>query len=259
MLINIINVLCKVIKSDINISKYYTKQYQNSKYSLVCILTDIIYVLKSGVSWRNLRSNINYRTIYYHFQRFVKNNIFYKTFSYIRDKYLEIKQQSNISIIDTSFIQNKFGKNKITRNKFFKNKNCNKISLIIDSNKFPLSILIDSGSKHDIKFMSEHFNDFDVLYYYSKKTIKRTLLADKAYESKDLRNQLVEKYNTDLMIPSKINSNIYKKRIFIEHTFAYIKQYKRINMRFDSNFNTFSNFIFLAIVFNAELCILIHP
>jgi len=48
------------------------------------------------------------------------------------------------------------------------------------------------------------------------------------------------------MIPSKINSNIYKKRIFIEHTFAYIKQYKRINMRFDSNFNTFSNFIFLA-------------
>jgi len=249
----IVSILYDIILTDVNICRFYNKKYTNSKFSLVSILDEIIHMLKSGVSWRNLRSNINYRTIYYHFHRFVKNDIFYKAFCYIRTLYCKRFRESNITVIDSTFIQNKFGKNKIGRNKFFKNKNCNKVSLIIDSNKFPLSVLVDVGNKHDISFTLDHMKDLNTLFYTVKSTNK-TLLADKAYESKDLRSTLYQQYKTNLMIPPKSNANIvynfnketYNQRIYIEHTFSFLKTFKRINMRFDSNIDTFSNLIFLA-------------
>jgi len=49
----------------------------------------------------------------------------------LRNEYF-YSNNSNIHLIDSTFILNKFGHNKIKRNKYFKNKNCNKISIITD-------------------------------------------------------------------------------------------------------------------------------
>jgi hypothetical protein len=54
---------------------------------------------------------------------------------------------------------NKYGINKMAKNKFFKNKNCNKISIITDVNGISLSVLINKGTLHDIKFLDGHFKD----------------------------------------------------------------------------------------------------
>jgi hypothetical protein len=117
------------ILSDVNIGKYYSIIYPNSKYFLDDILDDIINVLKNGISWRNIRSLINWNVIYFHFKRFVKFDIFKNIYLSLQSKYLT-KNNPLIQIIDSTFIMNKFGKNYIARNIFFKNKNCNKISII---------------------------------------------------------------------------------------------------------------------------------
>ena len=64
------------------LKKLYSKIHPNTKHSLDDILSEIIYVLKTGVSWRNLRSPIKWQTIYFHFKRFVKHNIFIRLFNY---------------------------------------------------------------------------------------------------------------------------------------------------------------------------------
>ena len=41
------------------------KNHPNTKYSLDLIIDELIYVLKTGIAWRNLRSPINYNTLYW--------------------------------------------------------------------------------------------------------------------------------------------------------------------------------------------------
>jgi len=248
--LSIIDVIKQTIFKNPILLKYYSHKFPNSKHDLDFILSEIIYVLKTGISWRNLRSRINYNTLYWHFNRFVKNNIFRDSFVYLRNKYSDFNK-TDIQIIDSTFVMNKFGKNNISRNKWFKNKNCNKISLVTDLNGIPLSILFDSGNVHDLHFVKNHVEDLLVI---SRKNKSNILLADKGYISKELRLQLRSKYNYSLMYPAKknmkqlpyFNSELYKKRIKIEHSNRRLKLFRRIDARYDSYISTYSNFVFLA-------------
>ncbi len=59
-----IKILKKIILKNKILNKSFTNNYSNSKYSLDFIISEIIYVLKTGISWRNLRSSINWNTLY---------------------------------------------------------------------------------------------------------------------------------------------------------------------------------------------------
>jgi transposase len=174
--------------------------------------------------------------------------------------YLSLKLQyfsnnkTEVQIIDSTFIANKYGRNTIARNIFFKNKNCNKISFLTDSKGVPLSVLVNTGNVHDNKFIDDHINDIFVIN--KKYNTKNILLADKAYEGRDIRSSL-KLQNYKLVIPPKknckkrypFNKKLYRKRIRVEHAFQKIKAFRRIQIRYDSNIDTFLGFIYLATSF----------
>jgi len=249
--ISLAETIKKIIDNDPVLGNLYKKVHPHTKYSLDDILDELLYFLKTGCSWCDLRSKINKNTLYWHFHRFSENNIFLKTFHFIRDHYLKICN-SSIQIIDTTCIWNKFGCNRISRNKFYKNKNCNKISLITDSFGIPLSAILDSGNIHDLHFISPHIDDLIIPLSYIKN--KTTLLADKGYVSKKHKEYL-SSYNYDIVYPMKKNmkTNLsfdkkqYKLRINIEHTFSKLKSFKHIQMRYDKYFSTYSSFVFFAL------------
>jgi transposase len=233
------------------IKKYYFKNYSNTKYKLDDILNGILFVLKTGVSWRDSKSIVNWQSLYFHFQRFVEFQIFLKLFLKLRSKFMK-NNSTNVQIIDSTFILNKFGKNFIARNKFFKSKNCNKVSLITDINGVPLSAIINTGNVHDNSFIQPHVKDLYILNKkYNKKPI--ILLADKAYESKQIRANILPSY--ELMVAKKINAKtnytfdpiLYKNRICIEHTFQKLKVYRRIMIRYDSLIKNYVSFLSLAL------------
>jgi transposase len=259
---------CNIIKDMILknpfIRQTYIHKHPNTKYSIDTIINDILYVLKTGISWRNVRSIINWNTLYWHFSIMSKCNIFKDVFNNLRNQYIS-KHDMSIQIIDSTFIMNKCGKNKIARNKFFKNKNCNKISIITDirgereihriiaqkicdADFVPLSALIDSGNKHDLSFVLNNVKD---IRHFNKH--KFTLLADKGYVSRNLKEQLIN-FNCNLIYPPKrnmkqqvIDKQLYSKRIYVEHAFQKIKQFKRISVRYDSNIDTFTSFVYLSL------------
>lgn len=227
--------------------KTYSIKHPNTKYTLEQIIFDILYVLKTGISWRNLRSTINWMSLYWHFKLLSSFNVFANTFEQLRRLYIA-KHDISIQIIDSTFIMNRFGKNKISRNKFFKNKNCNKISLVTDTKGIPLSVLFDTGNKHDLSFVYGHVNDINNIV-----TEKFILLADKGYVSKKVKTTL-STMNCDFIFPPKRNMKqvlidkiLYKKRINVEHSFATLKQYRRIAVRCDSNLKTFISFTYMAL------------
>ena len=88
--IDIVNEIKNIVLNTANLRSTYTKKHPNTKYTLDLIINEILYFLKSGVSWRYLRSKINYKTLHYHYIKFVKNNIFLKLFNKIRNMYIKI-------------------------------------------------------------------------------------------------------------------------------------------------------------------------
>jgi transposase len=185
------------------------------------------------------------------FSRLCKLNTFREFFLFVRNKFY-VSESNKILIIDSTFIQNKFGKQHIGRNKFFKSKNCNKISLISDSNGVPISFHIGLGNVHDINLVDYHFDDLVFL----QRNKHCHLLADKGYVSKCLQNNL-KSINCSIMTPKKSNminniclydANMYKKRINIEHTFSHLKSFKRIQLRYDAYLNHYYSFVYLALV-----------
>jgi transposase len=238
----------KIVFKNKDLNKSYNYAHPNKKYSIDLIIGEIIFVLKTGIAWRNLRSSMNWNTLYHHYRRFVKFDIFNKVFNYLRNIYFK-STKSNVQIIDSSFIPNKYGQNNISRNKFYKNKNGNKISLLTDIHGVPLSVFMDKGSVHDISFMSKHLKDCKFIF----KNKNNTLLADKGYESKKLRGQLAEN-NCILIIPKKKNSKqnyffdkkLYKSRIKVENSFQKLKAFRKIMWRYDSLFSNYCSFVLLA-------------
>ena len=232
------------------ISSTFLKTHPNSKYSLDLIIDEIFYVLKSGVSWRTLRSPINSNTLFWHFSNFSKANIFSKLFAKIKSIYLKTFFPS-VFLIDSTPITNKFGITKIGRNKFYKNKKITKISLLSDINGFPLSVFFMKGNYHDNSTFKKHIDD--LLFIIPKRN--KQILADKGYSSYYNYNYLASK-NITHIIPPKKNMKIakdylydqskYIKRIKIEHIFARLKTFKRVHIRYDKKMPNFSAFTYLG-------------
>ena len=246
----------QIIKNIILKNKYlahsFLYNHPNSKYSIENIIDDILFVLKTGIAWRNIKSQINWHSLYWHYKRLVKFDIFKKTYMILLKIYSSYSN-FNVQIIDSSFIQNKYGKNKIARNKFFKSKNCNKVSLVTDVTGIPISVLIDKGNVHDLHFIKKHSKDL-IIFNNKHKVNHPILLADKAYESLQVRRNLAN-HNYVIYIPKKkgannnhpFNKTIYKKRIIIEHTFQKLKAFRKIMVRYESLIKNYLGFLYLAI------------
>lgn len=174
-------------------------------------------------------------------------------FNKIKNIYINKYISNNCSLlIDSTIIYNKYGITKIGRNKFYKNKKTTKISLMTDINGFPLSILFMKGNYHDNSVFNKHIRD---AYLLIPDNIKKTVIADKAYSS--YKNYtLLNSLNMDHIIPPRKNMKIYNnykydkyeyiKRIKVEHIFARLKTYKRLNLRYDKMIRNFSGFVLLA-------------
>ena len=71
-----LKILIRYIKSHKSLYKGFNFHYTTQKYTLTEILTEILYVLKTGISWRMLRSHINWNTIYKAYVKLNKFKIF---------------------------------------------------------------------------------------------------------------------------------------------------------------------------------------
>ncbi len=105
-----------------------------------------------------------------------------------------------------------------------------KIHAKVDSFGLPLGFILTPGQENQIKTARELLGD----------ELSEYLLADKAYDSNELREELKNR-GTIAVIPSKKNRiipikhdiHIYKERNYIERFFNRIKSFRRIATRYD--------------------------
>lgn len=252
--------------------KHFDFTYKTQKYPLEDLLPVILVVLKTGISWRDceqlkIAKGISYSTFWNTHNRLIKYDIYKGNFRYISDKfYRKSKNIQSLStqISDTTFIINKGGIDKIAFNGQIPKHKLTKISAICDKNGKFIDVKSVSGNIYDSKILHNQ------LEYVSKKKIPKgaTFIADKAYDNNTLREKLKNIGYKNILIPKnakntknpnkldaikKYNKNISKKtkdRSIIERSFAYLKSFKRVQLRYDKKSINFMGFVYLVCTLN---------
>ena len=244
------------------------KPTTNTKYTLDQILDVIEYVLITGASWRSIdlpifnNLNIRWQSIYYHFQKFSKANVFKKVYLQLLDSYFKQNRSGKLKYlsVDTSFLKN-YNASNVAFNGYCRKKRLSKLSLIVDSNGVPISALIAAGNHSDQKLFYNNWNDLYVEINGSKNNKhKRYLLADAIYDTKSIRDTINNKQITPLIASNKRNSRndtrtvsghhkqIFRKRMIVENVFSWIYQNRRTTGRYDKLNRNYYSFLFMALV-----------
>jgi hypothetical protein len=163
---------------------------------------------------------------------------------------------------DTTFVCNKLGEDLVSYNPQVKKHKTSKISIISDDFNIPISIKIDTGSKHDVTMLKEQLIEFSNSHPLLCNE-NNTIVADGAYDSnplhklvkelkfkklitnKNIRN-LKDKTKIKKIKLNKYDKMLLKKRVCIEHVINKFKQYKRIQLRYDRNSENFKSYVFMT-------------
>lgn len=225
------------------------KKTGRSRCSKMALLRGILIVLKYDIPWNSLEiEGASGITCYRYFRELQRRGFFKFTSKTLAKDRLDIKICSIDSSTATSFNFKKLvgfdGKHK---------KYGTKISVLSDKNGLPYDMKFGKGSKHDLKFVSEHLTS-------TTKARKSVLNMDKGYTSIDLRRELASKkikvnmetrandYHHKKGPKFKLNEELYKLRFNLEKTFGWLKAFRRVRTRKDHRFSIFKGFVYLAVI-----------
>lgn len=255
-----IKLIAKHIQSIPKLYKSFNFSNVHQKYSLNEYLIDIFYVLKTGIVWRDLRSKINWNSVYSVYNKLNKHKIFEIAYTVLLNKYIKKGTNGKLKIVmtDTTFIPNKKGHDVIGYNKYYNRKNGTKLSLITDLNGSVISVKHFKGNKYDSVILQDHIRSKFLI----ENNQRNIILADTGYDSRKLRETLISldykpiidynkrntKDTTKIKRLTKDEIKIYNKRSTIERTINRIKMNKRINLRYDSKIQNFMGFVYLALI-----------
>jgi transposase len=260
-----IKLLILHIKSKPDLYRCFNFTYRTQKYKLSDILTDIIYIMKTGISYRNLRSVIKWQTVYKVYRKLVKHKVFELTYAELLRKYLKkgsLNKKLKLVSTDTTFIMNKNGRQKIGLNKYYYKKRGNKLSLIIDSKGTPLVMDVFKGGKNDGKILENHLEKATIINDPYFDCYKKYFMADSMYDSKIIHLKLKEicfkplieqnkrgiKNKKLIRRFSKKDYKIYCKRSKVENVICRLKQMRRINTRYDALISTYKSYVYLGML-----------
>lgn len=257
------------IENDVKLAKKYISNYRSRKYDFKDILKHIFCVIRDGLSWRRVikikESNMKHTTLYNTFKNMIEDNIIDNCYAFMVNKKIkeDPKKNLNIRITDTTSIHNKYGIEGAKYNGHKKGKKITKISLITNENGIPIDVNVYDGNKNDGKILEEQLKDGSVLLKDIDDLNKNIFLADKGYDSKNVRTQLINEGFKKIIIGhnkrntkdenkiknmTKKENKIYKKRINIEIAINKMKRYKRIEIRYEHKKKTYLQIVKLALM-----------
>jgi transposase len=123
---------------------------------------------------------------------------------------------------------------------------------VADGTGFPLAISVGSASPHEVKLVE------DTLEKRFTKELPERLIGDRAYDSDPLDERLRQR-GVEMIAPHKSNrkkpatqdSRVlrrYKRRWKIERLFAWLQNFRRIQVRHDRSLNNYLAFVLLGCI-----------
>ena len=180
---------------DHDIIKRVSTRGRPKQLSVIYILDRIFYVCRTGCQWNQLDvANGSWKTVFHYFNSWSKLRLFENAFYNVSRKV-----QTNIVVVDTSFVKNVCGRDVVGRNPTDRGRKATKVSLITNEYGTPLATCFHKANKNDCLSL-RHLVDTCA----RKTSVLRSataLLADKVYDSEACRS-ICKSHNLKPLIPS---------------------------------------------------------
>ena len=215
------------------------------------IIDMVFFVLRTGCQWRLLPTlgQVSWQTVYRHFRLWSRKGVFEKTYKHLRDFYLRrYAHHRRFLITDTSFVKNIGGTNCTGPSSVDRGRKANKISVVVDETGIPWGITFHKGNKADCKAFV-HTVHSEINRLQGKYRQNKTFLGDKAYDSNRC-NSVVRSLGWRNEVARRKPPHPYKFssiRIRVEHTFAWLDQYRRIILRYERTITQYKSFTYMAL------------
>lgn len=216
-------------------------------------IEQIFQVLNTGMQWRAIRNDLHHDTYRKKFKQWSDLNLFENAFKTIipklRQKGLLPNTETKDLIIDSSMIKNILGQDVIGRNHYDRGRFATKVTLIVTSSGIPLAMTTSAANNHDVNFVTETLDKVTI------KTVGCRLLGDKGYISNPLKQELKKRkvhlitYRRQNQTPNHpFEMQILNKRVKVEHTFSWLKNNRRLRLRYEKKIKYFESFIYLGLL-----------
>ena len=159
-------------------------------------------VLRSGMQWHHLKSNLHYTTYHKTHMKWCKLGIYELAFKLsLKLAKFNSRELENL-YIDSTMIKNKQGKDCIGANHYDRYRSATKVNVIVTSTGIPLSINVVKANIHDSTLTASAVNCLNV------KVIGSRLIADKGYINKKYKKKLKKSHRIKLIYPVRKNQHI---------------------------------------------------
>jgi transposase len=121
---------------------------------------------------------------------------------------------------------------------------------VADSAGLPIAVSIADGARHDVALVDQTLDEAVI------DTLPSKLIGDKAFDSADLAQRLATERNVELIAPKRKGSHRrvqdgrpmrrYKRRWKVERLFGWLKRFRRVAVRWESQADTYLGFIRLG-------------
>ncbi len=230
-------------------SKLKTIMHQYAIYdkpNLRMTVEGILYRMRVGCPWRDLPPIFGFwNSVYQQFNRWSSKDKLISLF-----KALIIEPDLEWTFIDGSIVkahQHSSGAASNENQGIGKSVagNTTKIHMAVDAYGLPIDFEITGGEVHDCKIAPEFISKLPATDY---------TIADKGYDSEELRQLIRDKLSTPI-IPRKNNSTIgnddmdwglYKYRHLVENIFARLKHFRSIATRYDKLKRNYASMLAVA-------------
>lgn len=214
------------------------------------VLTGILFVLTEGCTWRAIHQpSASWNSIYQYYRRWCRNGLWESLWRAVSSAappgpmYLDA---SHIKVHRSGL--NPAGGRENQAVGLTKGGWNTKVHAAVDGGGKPRALFLSGGQVPDIS------HAIDVLEAIERLAIKM-VVADKAYDSDELRVWLYERDITPCIPPksNRINPlpyrrSAYRRRHRVENFFAHLKTFRRVATRYDKLAETFFGWILLAVI-----------
>lgn len=221
------------------------------------LLNGILFVLKTGCRWRDIPTSVcsrDYSSCWRRLHYWHKWGSLLASWDQVL-RLLHRNQRIDLSVgnLDGSVVQSprfRDGTGYSGKHRRFGTN----VSLLTDRLGIPLVLATSAGNNHDLRVGEQ------VLLHLRGRTRTdlETLNADKGYDSNAFRN-LVEGWQLEPNIPPRQYQKRKRStlpydpekgrfRVFVEHTFAWLKYYRRLRYRWERHAHMFQAFVMLGCI-----------
>ncbi len=264
-----INLIIAIFRILIKGNPYIRTQNKGQKIieDIENVFVSILYKVKSGIQWNLLPTSafgkFSSSTAFNYFSIWVNNGLWKELWiRFLKIYSNKVGIRWFRQLIDSTKIKAIKGGEHIGTNSTDRGRNGSKLHTLTDENGITLSVILTGANVHDCKLVQSLIEN--IVIKRPKRKRNSLLLADKGYDSKNVRQYLLnngytpiiprnkrnKKQNLDQLIMTDYEEEQYKHRIKIENSYAHLKNNKSLIHRYERYGDNFLSISYIAFTFN---------